>query len=565
MKKPFELNSYFTEREIIQILCRKRALAAKRSHDKHFLRNISPSAKNPNTNTSNLIYSLFPPRRDWVRANKSERIVRNTNSVELNAIQLERTVFRAFKNYKSNMVNAPAWLVDIQQFVTKIQTSALDADSNYLIPTPSIIPVIKDKAKKQYRPICTFQLKDLIIIGQTAKYLSNCFDQLFLDCSYAFRTGINNPKQFNHHQAVRDLINYKKDGLKYYVAECDIKKFFDCVNHSEISIKFDQFVTDAKSQFGIIIHDRAKHLFGSYLNSFSFNKDIAERESELLRSNGIKSGTIPWVTREEFQNIGVDVNQTRIGVPQGGALSCLIANLILHNVDKDVVANDDGQLFFARFCDDMILVHPDLSTCARIFEVYKNSLTSVKLICHQPEVLVNYNADFWKIKSKLPYQWESSIQTTNKVANVPWLSFVGYQIRYDNVVRIRKSSIEKELKKQVKEAGKILRVLKHSNRSNINKKAIVFRLTQRLISMAVGRIQHSNTKISMCWAAGFNVVKDNNKILTQFLKLDRNRERQIRRLSRFVQSMPDVQRVSKKPVKRLKYYGKRFSYHTQFI
>ncbi|MFN7600263.1 MAG: hypothetical protein ACK5R0_02555, partial [Bacteroidota bacterium] len=108
--KPFEIEEYFTERAIIKILCRKRALAAKKSHDKHFLRNISTSAKNPNANIPSFIYSLFPPRRDWIRANKKERIIRNTNSVELNAIQLERTVFQALKKHKTNMLNAPKWL-----------------------------------------------------------------------------------------------------------------------------------------------------------------------------------------------------------------------------------------------------------------------------------------------------------------------------------------------------------------------------------------------------------------------------------------------------------------------
>lgn len=563
--KPFEIDKYFTERAIIKILCRKRALAAKKSHDKHFLRNISTSAKNPNANIPPFIYTLFPPRRDWIRANKKERIIRNTNSVELNAIQLERTVFQAFNKHKTNMLNSPKWLLDIQLFVKDIRFAALDSNSNYVIPKPSIFPVLKDKAKKHYRPISSFELKDLIIIGQTAKYLTNCFDQLFLDCSYAFRTGINSTKKFNHHQAVRNLIAYKKDNVKYYVAECDIKKFFDCVSHSEIKLKFAQFVADAATQFGITIHDRANYIFHSYLNSFSFNHDIAMCEPQLLQSYGIRSGSIPWVTVDEFKDIGVDVNNSRIGIPQGGALSCLIANVILHDVDKKVIENGDDQLFFARFCDDMILIHPDLNTCSRIFEVYKSSLAEVKLVCHQPEILKNYNAKFWKIKSKLPYCWDASVPNSDKSSNVPWLSFVGYQVRYDNLVRIRKSSIEKELKKQVKETGKILRVLKQSKKSNINQKAIVFRLTQRLISMAVGRIQHSNTKISMCWAAGFNVVKDSKNILSQFLKLDRNRERQIRRLSRFVKSIPDVQRISKKPFKRLKYYGKRFSYHTQFI
>ena len=480
MERIFDIGEYFTEKAIIKILCKKRALAAKKNHDKHYLRNISNAAKNPNTKNSDIIYSLFPSRRNWIRANKKERIGRNTNTVELNAIQLERTVGRAFKKFNGDMANAPAWLLEIQKFTSDLRSSALDHAVNYEIPKPTIRPQLKDKRKKYYRPICSYELKDLIIISQSAKYLTNCFDQLFLNCSYAFRTGINNEKKFNHHQAIRDLIEFKEEHLNYYVAECDIKKFFDCVSHEEITIRFDEFVKRAETTLSITIHDRAKYLFLSYLKSFSFSFDIAQCESQILKSSGINAGSIPWITEQEFKSIGIDATKLRIGVPQGGALSCLIANIILHQVDQEILAKDDGQLFYARFCDDMILVHPDLSYCTNVFQIYQKALIDAKLVCHKPEELVNYDKNFWEIKSKLPYLWDNYEAIEEKKKNVPWLSFVGYQVRYDNLVRIRKSSIEKELKKQVKETGKILRVFKQVRRSKINRRAIVFRLTQRL-------------------------------------------------------------------------------------
>ena len=156
---------------------------------------------------------------------------------------------------------------------------------------------------------------------------------------------------------------------------------------------------------------------------------------------------------------------------------------------------------------------------------------------------------------------------SEKCANVPWVSFVGYQIRYDNLVRIRKTSIEKELKKQVSETDKIIRVIRQAKKMKVNEKAVVFRLQQRLISMAVGRMQMNPKQLSMCWAAGFNVVKESNSIKAQFIKLDRNRERQIKRMIRFTKGItPPEESLIKpaNPIKRLKFYGSKYSYHEQF-
>ncbi len=102
---------------------------------------------------------------------------------------------------------------------------------------------------------------------------------------------------------------------------------------------------------------------------------------------------------------------------------------------------------------------------------------------------------------------------------------------------------------------------------NINQKAVVFRLQQRLISMAVGRMQMNPEQLSMCWSAGFNVVKENRSIKAQFIKLDRNRERQIQRMIRFTKGIktPQVQMIKPGiPVPRLRFYGSKYSYHEQF-
>jgi hypothetical protein len=565
MKNIFELDEYFSDTEILRILCRKRALLAKKIHDNHFLRNISSSAKNPNKNINHQLFSFFPSRKSWIRFGLTERNKRNTNAVELNALQLERTVKREKKRIIKLGLAEPVWLKNLNNFTSSLQKSALSFTNSYEIPKPNSFVVVKSLEKKEYRPISSFDLKNLIVIGQYSKYLTNCFDQLFLDCSYAFRTGVKKHKSFNHHEAIHDIIKYNHDNKgELYVAECDIKKFYDCVNHQVIKVSFVNFVNRANEELGIKIDERAINIFYSYLECFSFNEDIFKKEKELLINGGFKSGTIPWVSKEELESVGSNIETDRIGVPQGGALSCLIANILLDYVDQKVVETNCGH-FYARFCDDMVLIHSHKEVCELIYKIYQKALVEVKLISHTPEEIDHYGIDFWGKKSKSPYKWGSFIKyDVEKRKNVPWLSFVGYQVRFDNLVRIRKSSIEKELRKQVLETDKIIRVLRKSKISSINDKAVIFRLRQRLISMSIGRVQMDKKSTSMCWSAGFKVIKSNITIKNQFVKLDRNREKQIKRMSRFVKIIGKVPRISAVDVKILKYYGSKYGYHDQF-
>ena len=94
----------------------------------------------------------------------------------------------------------------------------------------------------------------------------------------------------------------------------------------------------------------------------------------------------------------------------------------------------------------MVLMHTEKEKCESLLETYQKALVEVKLISHKPQPFTEYNREFWneKLKSKLPYKWAINYRTKEySKRNVPWLSFVGYQIRYDGAVRVRKKSIKK--------------------------------------------------------------------------------------------------------------------------
>lgn len=567
MKDKLEIKEYFSDKELIKILCHKRAIAAKKGHDDHFLRNISSKAMSPHKHLEKEIFSFFPPRSKWIRLTKREREIRGSNTIETNSIQLERTIWREIKKFEKLKTVKPNWLKKLLDFTEKIRQDVFDESRKYKISTPRTIPVIKDPKENTYRPISVFKLNDLIVIGQVARYLSNCFDPLFSDSSYAFRTGIQKHKVFNHHKAIEDIIQFKhKVGAPLFVSECDIKKFYDCVNHTKISEEFQVITKEAKEYLKLVIDKRAVYFFNSYLAAFSFNEDIKKVEKNLLKKAGISNGTIPWVKDSELLEVGSNPSHDKIGVPQGGAISCLIANILLNRVDKVVNTNSDDNTFYGRFCDDMVLMHTEKEKCESLLKIYQAALKEVKLISHKPMNFAEYGKEFWdeKLKSKLPYKWGQNDKLNPETkTNVPWLSFVGYQIKYDGLVRVRSKSIKKELKKQVSETDKIIEVVRKTPR--INKLAIKFRLQQRLISMSVSRFKFGSSNISMCWCAGFKVLKSNPNVTNQIRRLDRNREKQINRIELYLDKVKTPIWKAKKKVSPLKYYGHNYSYHKQFV
>lgn len=548
-----ELEYLFTRRELLKILCKKRCLLAKKEHDRQFYKNILVKSSHAKQHE---LYEIFPPRNTWIRLRKSERS--SKNATQINSEQLERTVLLSTK--RLTKFSSTGWQSKLLRFIDEIISKALS--SSYSIPKPKIISHFKEKKNgiKVFRPIAHFEYVDRIIISQLNKYLTYHFDRTFENCSYAFRSRASVGKSFSHHGAVEDIIEFKRKNNKknLFVAECDIKKFYDCVNHAVVRSHFYDKVSILKRN-GTIINQRALDLFESYLKCYSFNKDV-------LSINLGKDCEFGWVDEIELRDIQSDPSKEEIGVPQGGAISCFIANLLMDYVDKKVLSYDDKNLFYARFCDDMVLIHTKKKISQEILNVYGTALKDIKLLHHNFTTIKYYDKDFWKSKSKSSYKWGDPA-LSNK--NVPWLSFVGYQIKFDLKIRVRKSSIKNEILKQLKETDKIIEYVKTNKKFKVSERAIKYRITQRLLSMSVGRKSIFNPKKEgqMCWSSGFRVLKQNDNVKYQLRHLDKKRGKQLARLDRIIKNMNKNNRPDKNrkvlATNETKYYGAPFSYYFQ--
>jgi RNA-directed DNA polymerase len=127
------------------------------------------------------------------------------------------------------------------------------------------------------------------------------FDPTFSEHSYGFRPGRS------AHQAVRAAQGYIQSGRRW-VADVDLAKFFDRVNHDVLMERLSRRITDR----------RVLRLIRRYLVA------------------GMMAGGVV-VERHE-------------GTPQGGPLSPLLANVLLDEVDREL---EKRGLAFVRYADDL--------------------------------------------------------------------------------------------------------------------------------------------------------------------------------------------------------------------
>ena len=136
----------------------------------------------------------------------------------------------------------------------------------------------------------------------------------------------------------------------------------------------------------------------------------------------------------------------------------------------------------------------------------------------------------WTYKSRAPYRWEEKGKTKR---SVPWVGFLGYQIRYDGLRRIRPASIAKQLVRQVLEADRILQLLRPRDGAPVAEAFPVRALTSFISRLtAIAGTPKQDGKPGRDWASGFRLLRDGEHVDTQLRKLDRGRGRQIRRLVR---------------------------------
>lgn len=165
------------------------------------------------------------------------------------------------------------------------------------------------------RPLGVPTVLDRVIQQAVAQILNPVFEPDFSEHSYGFREGRN------AHKAVRQMEAGWEEGRRHAV-DCDLKSFFDTVNHDRLMEQLRQKIRDRK----------VLALICKYL----------------------KAGVV--MPEGSFE-------ATPQGVPQGGPLSPLLANIVLDPLDKELETRGHK---FARYADDFVVMVKSAKAAERV-------------------------------------------------------------------------------------------------------------------------------------------------------------------------------------------------------
>lgn len=223
-----------------------------------------------------------------------------------------------------------------QNLVENLQNLHERLKSSSYRPQPVKRIYIEKPGSNKLRPIGIPVLEDKIVQMAIVIILEPIYEEDFLEISYGFRTGRGQ---------MDALKNLSKDiGLRKvnYVVDADIKGFFNHVDHEQM-IEF------------------LKHR-------------IADKKILGLIKRFMKAGIM-----EDGQK-----KVTEEGVPQGGTLSPLLANIYLHYsldlwFEKKVKKKSRGEAYITRFADDSVACFQYKEDAEIYYEELKVRLGKFKL------------------------------------------------------------------------------------------------------------------------------------------------------------------------------------------
>ena len=225
----------------------------------------------------------------------------------LERILSRENMLKAWKRVKANK-GAPG--IDgksIEEFPEFARNHWDNIRESLLAGTYQPLPVRRveiPKATGGTRPLGIPTVLDRLIQQAIYQVMMPIFDPNFSDHSYGFRPGRS------AHNAVYQIREYIRQGYRVAV-DMDLSKFFDTVNHDVLMHRVARKVRDK----------RVLRLIGKY-----------------LRAGVMVNGRL---------------QATRRGVPQGGPLSPLLANILLDDLDKELERRGHR---FVRYADDFIIL-----------------------------------------------------------------------------------------------------------------------------------------------------------------------------------------------------------------
>jgi RNA-directed DNA polymerase len=225
----------------------------------------------------------------------------------------------------------------------------------YVAPPVRRVHIPKAGSPGETRPLGIPTFEDKILQRAVLMVLEPVYETDFLDVSHGFRPGCG------AHGALDALWKHAMKLGGGWIVDVDLRKFFDTIDHGHLREFLKRRVRD-----GVILR-----LIGKWLNAGVLEDGV--------------------LTTPES------------GTPQGGVISPLLANIVLHYVldewfETDVRPRLKGEAFLIRYADDFVIGVAREDDARRILEVLPQRMSQYGLTVHpektrlirfQPPVVVD--------------------------------------------------------------------------------------------------------------------------------------------------------------------------------
>lgn len=459
------LLEFATDNMLTMLLVKERAKCRRRNRsDKHH--HLEKECELDELTSRKMLSRMMPPRYSWVRPSKRSTLPNGAVDTSKNAEKALLLTIRRDRKLRKRGASI-GYLEVLDAFIKRIRECL--ADGNLRFETPRLMPILKDTEKRDdgtllvtCRPLSVYsKLEDKVVLALTSRYITRYFDRYLHENILSYRPARNFHGQKHYVTKFNDGITLIKefrevhDSGSIYAADCDIKKFYDIIPHGVVCDCFRRLME--KSSLSEEGRGQVMRVVEAYLASYNFytnawreaqnNPDVYFKVRRRLHDGEMRNTyRLGWV-KELLDK--PDDQRLHLGVPQGGSLSLLVANIVLNDVDQSIVETSDENRLFIRYCDDMILLHTDHDECCRLMDQYVQSLREHGLYYHDFESVSDSKCTasgcgtksattdhFWKIKSHRPFLWGEGEGDSNL-----YIGFLGYEIRRDGRMRLRKSNV----------------------------------------------------------------------------------------------------------------------------
>src|SRR5437660_985542 len=261
-------------------------------------------------------YTAAPEAEPTVSTKLAELVARArkekclTNVIQFVDEELLRLAFRSLRKQAAPGIDGESY----EEYAANLDQNLKDVyarltTGRYKAPVIRRVYIPKGNGKR--RPIGISTVEDRTVQKAVAWVLSAVFEQDFLDCSHGFRPARS------AHTALHRLRDGMQEHRARYVTEADLASYFDTVNHEWLR----KFVRHRVNDGGLI------RLLNKWLKAGVMENGVVTRMND--------------------------------GVPQGGPVSPVLANLYLHYVldlwfERRFRKACQGYAELTRFADDFV-------------------------------------------------------------------------------------------------------------------------------------------------------------------------------------------------------------------